>query len=108
MKYKGSNMIKGYIYLGLFLGILGVGSYVYNQYNNMVQQISNQKVIIENKQKEILTQESNIKNLKINHLKELSKVKAEIKIKQNQIKIEKETDYDKTTSREITSTYIDL
>jgi len=74
----------------------------------MVQQISNQKVIIENKQKEILTQESNIKNLKINHLKELSKVKAEIKIKQNKIKIEKETDYDKTTSREITSTYIDL
>jgi len=101
-------MIKGYIYLGLFLGILGVGSYIYNQYNNMVQQISNQKVIIENKQKEILTQESNIKNLKINHLKELSKVKAEIKIKQNKIKIEKETDYDKTTSREITSTYIDL
>jgi len=101
-------MIKGYIYLGLFLGILGLGSYVYNKYSNMVQQISNQKVIIENKQKEILTQESNIKNLKINHLKELSKVKAEIKIKQNKIKIEKETDYDKTTSREITSTYIDL
>ena len=102
------NKSKIYIYLILLLGGISLLSYGYYKYTNMASTIKNQEIIIENKQKEIKVQNDNLKKLEVKLINEVSKVKAETLIKAKQKEIEKETNYDKSNSREITSTYIDL
>lgn len=100
--------IKVYIYIGLFLGVISFLVYAYYKYNNMISTIENQEIIIKNKDIELSIEKANYKELERKHSNEILKLKAETKIKAKQKEIEKGVSYDKSNSREITSTYIDL
>lgn len=97
-----------YVYSFIAFIIIGLFGTIYYKYTDMIETIANQETIISNKTKTIASKDITIKNIEEAYNNQLEKVKAEVKIVENKKTIEKGTDYDKTNSRDITSTYIDL
>ena len=104
----GDKILRVYLYIFLFLGVLGsIGGIIY-KYIDFTETIENQKTIISNKEEKLSIKIQEIEELKKANKRELAKAIAETKAKTIKEELEKDTDYDKTDTRDITSTYIDL
>jgi protein subunit release factor B len=100
------SSIYGYVIAGmLVLSLLGTG---YWRYQGMVSTIENQKVQIENRDRKLAIKDANLMEQARKFDRELASRVAETKLETKKKILEKEIRYDKSNSRDITSTRIDL
>ena len=100
------STIYGYVIAGmLVLSLIGTG---YVKYQNMVDTIANQQVMIENRDVKIRVQNENLYEQAKKFEREMANGLANAKAEAKKEAFEEEVGYDKSNSRDITSTRIDL
>lgn len=98
--------IYGYVIAGLLVTALLGTAYV--RYDNMVSTIENQQVMIENRDVKIRVQNANLYEQAKKFDRELENGLANARAEAKKDAFEQEVGYDKSNSRDITSTRIDL
>lgn len=98
--------VYGYIIAGMLVfGVVGTG---YWKYSSMVSTIENQSAKIENLGREVQIKNENLLEQAKQFGRELENRVAETRLETKKIELEKGIRYDKSNSRDITSTRIDL